>query len=99
MLAAKFEDRHAFAIIAVMLHQYMRECPPLCQIGQGMGQVIIPKKLNGKTIEVLIEDIAPLAKVDFALRQFLSTYQVPPNDKSREKLSEVSTALANLFFD
>ena len=95
-LAAKLPDYYSFAIIAIMLHQYLVECPP---IGSHTEEVIVPRRLNPKHIEALITDLDPVIKVDTALRKWLVTYNPPPTDKHKEKLSEVITLKAHLFRD
>ena len=37
-LAAKFQIRHAFASIAVMLHQYLCECPPYANRAKALAK-------------------------------------------------------------
>ena len=95
-LAARLPDRQSFAIVAIMLHQYVVECPP---IGCHLETTVVPKKLNPKHIDELLTDLAPVAQMDTALRRWLSTYDPPDNDKHKEKLSEVITLRAHLFSD
>ena len=95
-LAAKLDDRHSFAIIAIMLHQYLVECPPF---GCHNLEVAVPRKLNDKHIDALLTDLAPVIQIDRALKSWLSTYDPPANDKHKEKLSEVITLRAHLFSD
>ena len=95
-LAAKLPDYYSFAIIAIMLHQYLVECPP---IGSHTEEVIVPRRLNPKHIEALITDLDPVSKVDTALKKWLHVYQPPETDKHKEKLSEVITLRAYLFRD
>ena len=64
-LAAKLPDRYSFVIIAIMMYQYMVECPP---IGSHTEEVIVPRRLNPKHIEALITDLDPVSKVDTALK-------------------------------
>ena len=64
-LAAKLPDYYSFAIIAIMLHQYLVECPP---IGSHTEEVIVPRRLNSKYMEALIIDLDPVSKVDTALK-------------------------------
>ena len=95
-LAAKLPDRYSFVIIAIMMYQYMVECPP---IGSHTEEVIVPRRLNAKHIEALITDLDPVSKVDTALKTWLHNYNPPPSDKHKEKLSEVITLKAQLFRD
>ena len=95
-LAAKLPDYYSFAIIAIMLHQYLVECPP---IGSHTEEAIVPRRLNGKHIDALITDLDPVIKVDTALRKWLFTYNPPPTETYKEKLSEVITLKAHLFRD
>ena len=87
-LAATLPERFSFCIVAIMLHQYMAECPPL---GSHSEEVIVPRRLNSKHIEALLADLEPVGIVDMGLRQILVNYQPPENDTHKEKLSEVIT--------
>ena len=66
-LAARLPDRQSFAIVAIMLHQYVVECPP---IGCHNEETVVPKRLNAKHIDALLTDLAPVIQIDRALRSW-----------------------------
>ena len=73
-LAAKLDGRYPYAIVAIVLHQYITECPAH---GTHQLELITPKKLNEKYIDALLADVEPVAKVDTALKSFMRTYNPP----------------------
>ena len=95
-LAAKLDGRYPFAIVAIVLHQYITECPVY---GTHQLELITPKRLYEKHIDAFLADVEPVAKVDTALRSILGTYNPPPSDKLKEKLSEVIACKAHVFGD
>ena len=95
-LAAKLDSRFAYAIVAIVLHQYITDCPAP---GTSQLEMITPKQLNEKHIEALLADNEPVAKVDTALRSILHTYNPPASATYKLKLSEVLTLKAHLFGD
>ena len=95
-LAAKLDGRYPFAIVAIVLYQYIPECPVY---GTHQLELITPKRLYEKHIDAFLADVEPVAKVDTALRSILGTYNPPASDKFKEKLSEVLTFKAHVFGD
>ena len=95
-LAAKLDSRFPYAIVAIVLHQYLTECPPP---GSSQLEMITPRPLNQKHIDALLADNGPVANVDTALRSFLSTYNPPASSTYKQKLSEVLTLRATVFGD
>ena len=95
-LAAKLDGRYPFAIVAIVLHQYITECPVY---GTHQLELITPKKLNDKFIDALLADVEPVAKVDTALKSIIGSYNPPASDTFKQKLSEVLTLKAHVFGD
>ena len=93
-LAAKLDGRYPYAIVAIVLYQYIVECPTF---GTHSLELITPKHLNAKHIDALLEDVEPVAKVDTALRSILNTYNPPPSATYKRKLSEVLTLKAHFL--
>ena len=87
-LAAKLDGRFPYAIVAIVLHQCITDCPAR---GTHQLELVTPKQLNEKHIEALLADNEPVAKVDTALRSILHTYNPPPSATYKQKLSEVLT--------
>ena len=95
-LAAKLDGRFPYAIVAIVLHQYITDCPAR---GTHQLELVTPKTLNEKHIEALLADNEPVAKVDTALRSILHTYNPPASATYKLNLSEVLTLKAHLFGD
>ena len=95
-LAAKLDSRFSYAIVAIVLHKYIDECPVL---GAGQIEMITAKHVNEKHIEALLIDNEPVAKVEAAIRNILSTYNPPPSATYKQKLSEVLTLKAHFLVE
>ena len=95
-LAARFEMRHSYCCMAVMLHQYLSELPACIE---SQPRACIAKPLNRKIIDALLEDVAPLTTIHNFLKVCLQTYKWNKDERAREKFSECVVAETRLFSD
>ena len=96
-LAAKLDSRCPYAIVAIVLHKYIDECPAF---GAGQVEMVIAKEVNHKHIDALLQDNVPVAKVNDGIRRIMNVYNPSPDSSMyRQKVSEVFTLKANVFGD
>ena len=95
-LAARFEMRHSYCCMAVMLHQYLSELPAS---SESQTHARVAKPLNKKVIDALLEDVAPLTTMHNFLKVLLHTYKWVNDERAREKFSDCVAAETRLFSD
>ena len=68
-LAAKLDSRCPYAIVAIVLHKYMEECPAL---GACQTDVIVARHVREQVIEALLQDNGPVAQVNNGIRSIMN---------------------------
>ena len=95
-LAARFEPRHAYCCMALMLHKYHSE---LSTAIESQSRAFVAKPISKKVIDSLVEDVAPLTTIHNFLKARLQTYKWAKGGNAREKFFECVAAQTRLFAD